>query len=87
MLKIQQSKIWKKDIAQYKRDIEKINSNNVKENCYEILNKLSREYNYIDAVHDVSNKSIDPTNVRENVENAISLRNQLDKIIKDSKDL
>ncbi len=87
MLKIQQSKIWKKDIAQYKRDIEKINSNNVKENCYELLNKLSSEYNYIDAVHDVLNKSIDPTKVRENVENAMFLRNQLSKIIKDSKDL
>ena len=87
MLKIQQSNIWKKDIAYYKRDINKIDSIGAQENCYEILNKLSREYSYIDAVHDVSNKSIDPTNVRENVENAILLRNQLDKIIKDSKDL
>jgi hypothetical protein len=87
MLNIQQSNTWKKDIAQYKRDIEKINSNSAKENCYEILNKLSREYNYIDAVHNVSNKSIDPTKIRENVENGISLRNELNRIIKDSKDL
>ena len=28
MLKIQQSKMWKKDIAQYKRDIEKYNHRN-----------------------------------------------------------
>ena len=87
MLKINQSNEFKKDYAQYKRDIEKITSKSAKEECNNILNKLLSEYNYIDAVHDAVNKSIDPTKVRENVERSVGLRQQLNKFIKDSKDL
>jgi molecular chaperone GrpE (heat shock protein) len=87
MLKINQSKEFKKDIAQYKRDIERITNERVKEECNTILNKLLSEYSYIDAAHDVINKSIDPTKVRENVERSVGLRQQLNKIIKYSKDL
>lgn len=87
MLKIHQYNKFKKDHAQYKRDIECITNENVKQNCYNILNKLVNEYSYIDAVHDVTNKSIDPTKVRENVKRSVELRQQLNKIIKDSKDL
>ena len=87
MLKINQSNEFKKDYAQYKRDIEKITSKSAKEECNNILNKLLSEYNYIDAVHDAINKSIDPTKVRENVERSVGLRQQLNKFIKDSKDL
>jgi hypothetical protein len=87
MLKINQSKEFKKDIAQYKRDIERITNERVKEECNTILNKLLSEYSYVDAAHDVTNKSIDPTKVRENVERSVGLRQQLNKIIKYSKDL
>ena len=87
MLKITQSKEFKKDVSQYKKDIEKITSKSAKEEYNNILNKLLSEYNYIDAVHDAVNKSIDPTKVRENVERSVGLRQQLNKFIKDSKDL
>ena len=87
MLKINQCKEFKKDIAQYKRDIERITNERVKEECNTILNKLLSEYSYVDAAHDVTNKSIDPTKVRENVERSVGLRQQLNKIIKYSKDL
>ena len=87
MLKITQSKEFKKDYAQYKRDIERITNERVKAECNDILNKLLREYSYVDAAHDVTNKSIDPTKVRENVERSVGLRQQLNKIIKYSKDL
>ena len=87
MLKINQSKEFKKDVGQYKKDIEKITSKSAKEECNNILNKLLSEYNYIDAIHDTINKSIDPTKVRENVERSVGLRQQLNKFIKDSKDL
>jgi hypothetical protein len=85
MLRISQSKQFKKDFARYKRDIEKISNDRVKEECNAILNKLLNECSYIDAVHDVINKSIDPTKVRENIEHSIVLRQKLNKIIKDSK--
>ena len=87
MLKITQSKEFKKDYAQYKRDIERITKERAKEECNTILNKLLSEYSYVDAAHDVINKSIGPTKVRENVERSVGLRQQLNKVIKDSKDL
>jgi hypothetical protein len=87
MLKINQSKEFKKDIKQYKSDIERITNERTKEECNTILNKLLSEYSYVDAAHDVINKSIDPTTVRENVERSTKLRQCLNKIIKDSKDL
>ena len=87
MLKINQSKEFKKDIKQYKSDIERITNERTKEECNTILNKLLSEYSYVDAAHDVINKSIDPTKVRENVERSVRLRQQLNKFIKDSKDL
>jgi len=87
MLKINQSNKFKKDFAQYKRDIGQITNEGVKAECNNILNKLANEYSYIDAAHDITNKSIDPTKVRENVERSVGLRQQLNKIIKYSKDL
>jgi D-mannonate dehydratase len=87
MLEINQSKKFKKDLAQYKRDIEQIANDSVKQDCYNMLNKLKSEYSYIDSAHSVINKSIDPTQIRENVERSIALRQKLNKIIKYSKDL
>jgi len=87
MLKIHQSKEFKKDFKKYKKDIDQITNETAKAKCNDLLNKLSNEYSYIDAVHDVTNKSIDPTKIRENVERSIMLRQELNKIIKYSKDL
>ena len=84
MLKVKQSNKFKKDYAQYRKDIEKISNEQVKNECYTLLNKLVEQYNFIDAVHDTINKSIDPTRVRENVGNSVKLRQKLNKIIKDS---
>ena len=85
MLRIKQSNKFKKDFAQYKRDIEKIPNEKVKNECRLLLNKLVEEFNYIDATHDIINKSIDPTKVKENIERSIILRQKLNRIIKDSK--
>lgn len=86
MLNINNYNKFKKDIAYYKRDIESMSNEQIKKECYLILNKIIQDYNYINATHDVSNKSIDPTKVRENIERATSLRLELNRLIKDSKD-
>lgn len=85
MLKIKNSKRFNNELMKYRRDIEKIPNINVKKECYQLLNNLVEELNYIDAVHDVTNKTIDPTKVRENIERSISLRIKLNQIIKDSR--
>ena len=87
MLKVKQSNKFKKDYAQYKRDLDKITNEHARKNGYELLNKLVEQFNLIDAAHETTNTSIDPTKIRENVEASVSLRLKLNKLIKDSKGL
>ena len=87
MLKVKQSNKFKKDYAQYKRDLDKITNEQAKKNGYALLNKLVEQFNLIDAAHEITNTSIDPTKIRENVEASVSLRLKLNKLIKDSKGL
>ena len=82
MLKVKQSNKFKKDYSRYKREIEKISNEHIKKECYTLLNKLVEQINIIDAAHSVG-RNIDPTTIRENVENSALLRYKLDKIIKD----
>ena len=85
MLKIRQFSKFKKDYEQYCRDINVISNDNIKNECYELLNKLVEQLNIIDAAHDTINTSMNPTRIRENVECSVQLRLQLNKLIKNSK--
>lgn len=87
MLKIKQSNKFKKEYSNYVSDIENVSNIHVKEECYELLNKIVQQLSIIDATHDTINKSIDPTKIRENVELSVNLRQKLNKLIKDSKSL
>ena len=87
MLKVKQSNKFKKDYAQYRRDLDKITNEQAKKNGYALLSKLVEQFNLIDAAHETTNTSIDPTKIRENVEASVTLRLKLNKLIKDSKDL
>ena len=84
MLRIKQSNKFKKDYMQYCKDIDNIQNEYVKKECQLLLSKIVEEYNFIDATHDITNKSIDPTKIRENVERSILLRKKLNKLIKES---
>ena len=67
----------KKTMHNIKGILKTIPSESAKAECNDILNKLLSEYSYVDATHDVINKSIDPTKVRENVERSIGLRQRI----------
>ena len=87
MLKIQQSSKFKKDLHLYKIAIESITDKRVKQEYQTLLNKLVEQFRIIDAAHDTVNRDIDPKQIRENVGLSVSLRQKLNKLIKDSKDL
>ena len=87
MLKIQQSNKFKKDLRLYNLAIESIIDERVKQEYQSLLNKLVEQFRIIDAAHDTVNRDIDPTQIRENVEQSILLRKKLDKLLKDSKGL
>lgn len=87
MLKIKSSNMFQKDLRLYKSAIESITDKNVKQEYQLLLNNLVEQFRIIDAAHDTVNRDIDPTQVRENVEQSILLRKKLNKLIKDSKGL
>ena len=85
MLKIKSSNRFQKDLRLYKSAIESITDKNVKQEYQTLLNKLIEQFKLIDAAHDTVNRNIDPTQVRDNVERSVQIRQKLNKIVKDFK--
>lgn len=85
MLRIKNSEKFRKDLIRYKAAIQSISNESIKQQYQTMLNKLVEQFNLIDAAHDDVNRNIDPTKIRENVENTIVIRRQLDKLLKDFK--
>ena len=85
MLKIKNSKKFQKDLRLYNSAIESITDESVKQQYQILLNKLIEQFKLIDAAHDTINRDIDPTQVRDNVENSVQIRQKLNKIVKDFK--
>jgi len=85
MLKTKYSKKIQKDLQEYKKAISLIYNESVKQEYQILLNKLTEQFKLIDAAHDTVNSNINPTKVRENVEQSVLLRQKLNKIISDLK--
>jgi|SaaInl59LU_5_DNA_1037362.scaffolds.fasta_scaffold12279_4 hypothetical protein len=86
MFKLSQELKFQTEFKKYTSVIEKIKNTEVQQHGYALLNELIHQCNLIDAVHNpVTNKNIDPTKVRENVEKVINIRMTLDGLVKDSK--
>jgi len=85
MLKIKNSEKFQKDLCLYKSAIESITDESVKQEYQTLLNKLIEQFKLIDAAHDTGNREIDPTQVRDNVELSVQIRQKLNKIVKDFK--
>jgi len=87
MLKTKDSQKIQKAMQKYKTAISLISNEHAKKEYQTIFNKLTEQFKLIDAAHDAINRDIDPTQVRENVEQSILLRKKLDRMLKDLKDL
>lgn len=85
MLKTKHSKKIQKDLQKYKNAIALISNESAKQEYQILLNKLVEQFKIIDAAHDTVNRNIDPTQVRDNVELSIQIRQKLNKIVKDFK--
>jgi mannose/fructose/N-acetylgalactosamine-specific phosphotransferase system component IIB len=86
MLKLSQSNKFKLEIKKYKSVIDKIKNESVRQKGYTLLNELQHQCNLIDEGHNpVTNTSIDPRELRENVEKIVNIRMTLNQMVKDSK--
>lgn len=83
--KLQNSKRFIREINEFKKVIETIENPKLKETAINIISDLYKHIRIIDEVHNpLTNNSIDPRKVRENVEIVNDLRVKIKKIINDS---
>lgn len=84
--KLQNYKNVIKDLKEFEETISSIEDTKVKQNALSLLSQLNNQLHIINETHNpVTNHSIDPRKVRENVEILSSLRSKLKKIVNDSK--
>ena len=87
MLKrLQESKKYKKEIREFRECIDNLDNQELKNNANSLLSQLILHLNVINETHNIlSNKSINPRKIRENVESAVQIRQKLKKLVKDSR--
>ena len=86
MLRMQESELIKKELTLFKEVINKIENKTLQGNAKKLLIDLQNQFNIINEAHNpLTNGSIDPRLVRENVEEIGRLRQALKQIVKDSK--
>lgn len=84
--KLQKSNIVKKEIYTFKKIINSIDNQNIKLKANNLLSELEKHFNIINEAHNpLTNNSIDPRKIRENVKQVSIIRNEIKKIIKDFK--
>lgn len=84
--KLQESKKIKKEIKTFQDCIHLLDEGPTKDKAKNLLTQLLRHMNIINESHNpLTNHSIDPRKVRENIENSVNLRIQLRKILNDFK--
>jgi hypothetical protein len=82
--KLKTSKKYFKDLNMYKQVLEHIQDPRIKQRFSKLIIELEEQLRLIDSGHNSENNGyINPAGVRENVTNAVQLRQQLDKFVKD----
>ena len=77
-----------KDFIQFQRNIDNINNEAVKEKGNNLLQKFKIQCNIIDNMHSTLGiKGLDGKKILENIERLTTLRQEIMKLIKDSKGL
>jgi predicted phage-related endonuclease len=83
--KLENSKRFIEELNKFKKVIETIENPKLKENAISIISDIYKHIHIIDEAHNpLTNNSIDPRKVRENVEIVNDLRVKIKKIINDS---
>lgn len=83
--KLSQSEVAQKEIKKLKKSIERIDNPDAKKLGFELINKLNSQANLIDHYHTpLAVKDLSTKRIKENVEELVSIRQQLAKLIKDA---
>ncbi len=76
----------KKELKYFSDEIDKIVDESLKQKALTLYNRIKFYTNMIHESHMASiNQNIDPTDIRQNIDELVTVRNQLSKLIKDFK--
>jgi len=82
--KFDDDKTVKKELKYFSDEIDKIADESLKQKALTFYNKIKFYTNMIHEVHmSPINQNIDPTDIRRNIDNLVTVRKQLTKLIKD----
>ena len=86
MLKLKDSEQFQREYNLYKTAIERIEIKSARERGVSLLSKLHAYCNLIDEGHNSANNGyIDPRALRNNIEQSVAIRQELNLLIKDSR--
>jgi hypothetical protein len=86
MLSLKDSESFRKEYSLYKAAIENIKVESARNRGFSLLSKLHTYCNLIDEGHSsVNNGYINPRALRNNIEQSVAIRQELNLLIKDSK--
>jgi hypothetical protein len=87
MLSLKDSENFQREYSLYKSAIEKIEITSARERGFSLLSKLHTYCNLIDEGHSSANNGyIDPRALRNNIEQSVAIRQELNLLIKDSRE-
>lgn len=87
MLRLQDTNKFSQDFKRYQREINQINNPVAKNKAIQLLSELKSHCNLIDEAHNSRNNGyIDPRRIRDNIEQSVMIRKELNTLIKDSKE-
>ena len=86
LFELKSSNKAKKEINRFKKEIENIKFAKAKEKASSLLDKLIKKINIIEHNHTFQiNRSVDPKQIRDDIEDLVKIRVELAKLIHDSK--
>jgi hypothetical protein len=86
MLNLENTERYKRDFIRYRREINQINNPKAKDLAEKLFSDLKAQCRLITEAHNPANsKSIDPRASRDNINQSVEIRRNLEKLLKDSK--
>lgn len=83
--KLSDTKEFKKEFRNFKRDIDTIENVDVKNQATSLLNELLSKSKFIDEGHSpIGNTLINPKNFRETINDMVQIRRSIYKLIRDA---
>ena len=86
MLRLTNTERYQRDYKRYTLAVERIVDDKTRQQAQQLLLQFKTQSNIIDEAHNSRNNgSVDPRNVRDNIQTLVEIRQELERLIQDSR--